>query len=119
SHATGFALTTTHDAAGMHLTLDTHRAPDGTTRVQMAAVVHPPGSPWMAGRAVSHLHSKLWYPNDLLPPMRRSPPSSCLSFGTSAATSPLRMVAFQVAVSRVREATYLGMLFIFSPNPPA
>ena len=32
--------------------------------------------------------------------------------------SPLMMVAFHEAVSRVREATYLGMLFIFSPNSP-
>ena len=28
------------------------------------------------------------------------------------------MVAFHVAVSSEREATYFGMLFIFSPNSP-
>jgi hypothetical protein len=79
THAVGFALTTTHEAAGMHLTLDAHRAPDGTARVQMVAVVHPPGSLWMAGRAVSHLHSKLWYPNDLLPPLHLPPGTTVIS----------------------------------------
>jgi hypothetical protein len=53
-----------------------------------------------------------------LPPMRMSPPFSFFSARTFSTTSSLMIVAFQVADCRVREATYLGMLFIFSPNSP-
>jgi hypothetical protein len=85
--AVGFALTATHDAVGMHLTLDAHRAPDGTARVQMVAVVYPPGSPWIAGRAVSHLHSTLRYPHGLLPPLPLPPGTIVISGGGRGSTT--------------------------------
>ena len=70
SPAVSFETTTAHDEGGIHLTLDAHAARDGTARVRLIAVVHPPGSAWVARRAVSALHWELGFPHSLLPSLR-------------------------------------------------
>jgi hypothetical protein len=54
-----------------------------------------------------------------LPATRIGPPSACLSFATSAATSPPSTVVFSHSGSRsVVEATNFGIAFILSANSP-
>src|SRR5690349_3397703 len=48
-----------------------------------------------------------------------SPSSSCFSFETASATSPVRTVALvQLGSSRVEDTTYLGRLFSLSAQSP-
>src|ERR1700745_4203031 len=48
-----------------------------------------------------------------------SPPSSCFSFETASAASPVRTVALvHLGSSRVEDTTYLGRLFSLSAQSP-